>query len=128
MRIMSKKGKFVTCGIISFSVLIFLIVFMVKFLLFANETVAREPAYQLQRRLMTELHRDFNNFPDGDLPLDPYIAKIEEENEFLKTAAKEFIVQAQKNGISIRYTVIRKKDHAVVLQETWSVVENKTIR
>ncbi len=119
---------FVSGGIILFSVLIFLIVLMVKFLLFTNETVAREPAYQLQRQLMTELHRDFDNFPDGDLPLDPYIAKIEEENEFLKTAAKEFIVQAQKNGISIRYTVIRKKDHAVVLQETWSVVENKTIR
>ena len=128
MMIMSKKGKFVTCGIILFSALVFLIVFMVKFLLFANETVAGESAYQLQRRLMTELLRDFDNFPDGDLPLDHYIAKIEEENEFLKTAAREIIVQAQKNGISIHYTVIRKKDHAVVLQETWSVAENKTIR
>ena len=77
---------------------------------------------------MTELLRDFDNFPDGDLSLNHYIAKIEEENEFLKTAAREFIVQAQKNGISIHYTVIRKKDHAVVLQETWSVAENKTIR
>ena len=84
MMIMSKKGKFVTCGIILFSALVFLIVFMVKFLLFANETVAGESAYQLQRRLMTELLRDFDNFPDGDLPLDHYIAKIEEEKAKLE--------------------------------------------
>lgn len=61
---------------------------------------------------------DIAQFPEGDLPVEQYLAKMSDTE---REIAKQLTIRIHRKGAFVTFTITNKKDKKTVFQSTWDI-------
>ena len=116
MKIISRK--MVISGMIG-AMIIGAIVFSVFLYAAAKRSLSISDAYAVERALLLQVIRDFDHLQDGELPVEKYLAGLDESYEKIRT--NDYIFYMRKKDRVLTCLVIRKADNRKIIDESFEI-------